>query len=592
MSPQPTKPSITSKIASGVTILLALAALPASATPTTVANIAGDYTGPTTLPAGWSYFYSSQTSGATEYALTPNLALGSATGGTNIGFGTSGGTLNLPGVLGTKIPAAEFEIFTDGHANAPVLGTDLVLHPGPDAATSTIILRYTINAANIAAYGNSASIAGSFRDLVAGGNSIIVSIYHNTTQLFTKTGSATTGTLTQADGTFNISDLTVAANDTISFVLNSNNANWGADESALRGTIALEVPLPANVTNIAAITSPSSVPAGWSYLYSDMASGGTEVAMTPNLALGNGGNSGFGRVASGIFNLPGVIGTQAGAQYEMFLDGDLNAPALGTDLLIHPGPDAANNTVILRYTISAARIAAYGNCASIAGSFRKLIVNGDSVAVSIYHNTTQVFAKPASGSTLTQADGTFNISGLAVAANDTISFVVNANANIASDETALRGTITLENWYGAWARGTFAAPFTDTAKANDPDLDGLSNLMEYAFGIDPTVSSPGLIAYTDAVVTAHGRPTTLAEGGRYYAVFGRRSDHVAAGLTYTVQFSATMTEGEWTDGSATPTQIASDGVIDVMKVPYQNLIITPRGVEKPTFFRMKVTQNP
>jgi len=80
--------------------------------------------------------------------------------------------------------------------------------------------------------------------------------------------------------------------------------------------------------------------------------------------------------------------------------------------------------------------------------------------------------------------------------------------------------------------------------------------------------------------------------GKYYAVFGRRTNHVAAGLTYTVQFSATMAEGEWTDGSATPTQIASDGVIDVMKVPYQNLIITPRGAEKPTFFRMKVTQNP
>ena len=146
--------------------------------------------------------------------------------------------------------------------------------------------------------------------------------------------------------------------------------------------------------------------------------------------------------------------------------------------------------------------------------------------------------------------------------------------------------------YAAWTLGTFAQPFTDTATASDPDNDGLSNLMEYAFGIDPTVSSPGLIAYTGAVVNAHGRPTTLAENGRYYAVFGRRTDHVAAGLTYTVQFSATMAEGEWTDGSATPTQIASDGVIDVMKVPYQNLIITPRGAEKPTFFRMKVTQNP
>ena len=100
--------------------------------------------------------------------------------------------------------------------------------------------------------------------------------------------------------------------------------------------------VPATATTIADIagdyTGPSALPASWSYLYSSQASGGTEVALTPDLALGNGGNSGFGRVAPGIFNLPGVIGTQTGAQYEMFTDGDLNAPALGSDLLIHPGP--------------------------------------------------------------------------------------------------------------------------------------------------------------------------------------------------------------------------------------------------------------
>jgi hypothetical protein len=236
MKPLPTKSSVAPKIAGLVTILLSMAAVTASAA--TIADIAGDYTGPSALPAGWSYFASNQASGGTEIALTPNLALGVATGGTNIGFGTSGGVLNLPGVLGTKIPAAEFEIFPDGDSNAPVLGTDLVLHPGSDGATSTVILRYTISLAQINAFGTTGSIAGSFRDLVnpVGGNSVTVSVYQNSTQLFTKSG--TVGMLTQADGTFNITGLTMAANDTISFALNSNN-EWGADESALRGTIAL-----------------------------------------------------------------------------------------------------------------------------------------------------------------------------------------------------------------------------------------------------------------------------------------------------------------------------------------------------------------
>ena len=206
--------------------------------------------------------------------------------------------------------------------------------------------------------------------------------------------------------------------------------------------------LTANAASVADIagdyTGPSTMPAGWSYLYSNLASGGTEVVLTPNLALGLGGNSGFGRPEGGaIFNLPGVIGTQTGPEYEIFTDGNANVPVLGTDLLLHPGPDAANNTVILRYTISLAQINAFGAAGSIAGSFRDLITGGDSVIVSIYQNATQLFTQTGTGGTLTEANGTFNITGLTMAANDTISFVVNANTNIGADETALRGTIAL-----------------------------------------------------------------------------------------------------------------------------------------------------
>jgi hypothetical protein len=235
MKPQPTQPSAAPKIASLATILLSMAALTANAA--TVADIAGDYTGPSTMPAGWSYLYSNQASGGTEVMLSPNVALGVATGGTNVGFGKTDGTLGTPGVLGTKIPAAEFEIFPDGEANSPVLGTDLLLHPGFDAATTTVILRYTISLAQINAFGTAGSIAGSFRDLVGTtGDSVTVSIYQNAIQLFTQSGTG--ANLTEANGTFNISGLTMAANDTISFAINANGGISG-DETALRGTIAL-----------------------------------------------------------------------------------------------------------------------------------------------------------------------------------------------------------------------------------------------------------------------------------------------------------------------------------------------------------------
>jgi hypothetical protein len=211
-------------------------------------------------------------------------------------------------------------------------------------------------------------------------------------------------------------------------------------------TIFMSMAAMANAAVVADIAgnyiSPASLPANWGYFYSNQASGGSEVALTPDRPIGNGGNRGFGGDAS-FFYLPGLIGTKIVDQYEIFGDGDANVPVLGTDLLLHPGLDAANNTVIIRYTISLADINAFGAVAGIAGSFRNLIPNGDSVTVSIYHNATQLFTQNGSGGILTEANGTFDISGLSVSANDTISFAVNANTNIGADETALRGTIAL-----------------------------------------------------------------------------------------------------------------------------------------------------
>lgn len=129
--------------------------------------------------------------------------------------------------------------------------------------------------------------------------------------------------------------------------------------------------------------------------------------------------------------------------------------------------------------------------------------------------------------------------------------------------------------------------------ASDPDNDGFSNLQEYAFGTDPGVSSSGPITYAAGVVTGHGQPTTqitnITNGVDYRAVFGRRNDYVAAGLTYTVQFSAGL--DIWVDSTDTPTVLASDSTMDAVSVPYPLFITTANGVEKPTFFRVGVSSN-
>jgi autotransporter-associated beta strand protein len=60
--------------------------------------------------------------------------------------------------------------------------------------------------------------------------------------------------------------------------------------------------------------------------------------------------------------------------------------------------------------------------------------------------------------------------------------------------------------YDTWAAGPFANPFTNTAPGVDFDNDGLSNLLEFVLGGDPTISQPGIApsvstSGTDLVVT-------------------------------------------------------------------------------------------
>jgi hypothetical protein len=211
---------------------------------------------------------------------------------------------------------------------------------------------------------------------------------------------------------------------------------------------------------VAGTTAPTAAPSGWAYLSSTAAIGGTESALTAQTGIGNGGNDGFGVVGISAYAVGVLGGIAGGAQYEMFDDGydgnGGNRPlgnegVVGTDLLLQPGAIAGTEYMIARYTFSAADIL-NGTTATIAGSFRELTgktgANSDSIIASVYHNTTSLFSKEggtAAGTDgyLTQADGTFNITGLTVAEGDTVSFVVFGNGNATSDETALNGTITV-----------------------------------------------------------------------------------------------------------------------------------------------------
>jgi hypothetical protein len=157
------------------------------------------------------------------------------------------------------------------------------------------------------------------------------------------------------------------------------------------------------------------------------------------------------------------------------------------------------------------------------------------------------------------------------------------------------GTITLTyelpgSPYTRWADGFLPADVSNPA--GNYDNDALNNLQEFAFGTLPTAST-GAIVYSGGTLSTPGAPGIVSGSGTYSIVFGRRADYVAAGLTYTVQFSADLET--WVDNNDTsnpPVQVATDGTINAMSLPYPGFITTPNGTQEPTFSRVKVELAP
>ncbi|MGD9419249.1 MAG: sulfatase-like hydrolase/transferase [Verrucomicrobiota bacterium JB025] len=192
---------------------------------------AGDYLDETTVPYGWEYLESSEPVGGTEVALTPGLVVGTAG---NTGFAGSGSAA----LLGSAT-AGSFVIDSANTGNGGEQGTDLLVVPDGDSSRDHVIVRYTIDALDVSFGKTRASVTGSFRDLVGGtsDDSIVVHVFHNETQLFAAAGAD--GRLLEADGSFELAGLSVAAGDTISFVVGSNGSAVG-DEAALNASIDFE----------------------------------------------------------------------------------------------------------------------------------------------------------------------------------------------------------------------------------------------------------------------------------------------------------------------------------------------------------------
>jgi fibronectin-binding autotransporter adhesin len=131
----------------------------------------------------------------------------------------------------------------------------------------------------------------------------------------------------------------------------------------------------------------------------------------------------------------------------------------------------------------------------------------------------------------------------------------------------------------AWRYANFGSTSAtgNAADDADPDGDGVSNLAEFAFGLNPTRAGSDVGIRAEA---AGQQP----QDERMRAVFLRRKDHAVVGLDYEVEFSSNLID--WTPSTAIPEVIADEGVLEKVGLPFP---ILPNG-QQGRFFRIQLHQ--
>lgn len=145
--------------------------------------------------------------------------------------------------------------------------------------------------------------------------------------------------------------------------------------------------------------------------------------------------------------------------------------------------------------------------------------------------------------------------------------VTNSGGNVTSASATVTVLTPLQFW-----RLTHFGSIADTGAAAadaDPDGDGLSNLLEYALGLDPATASGG------------GDLTVGVADGNWTYSFARPSDR--SDLTYVVEVSTDLVN--WSTAGVTLSLVSDTGGVATYRATY------PTASADKLFFRLKVTAN-
>lgn len=135
--------------------------------------------------------------------------------------------------------------------------------------------------------------------------------------------------------------------------------------------------------------------------------------------------------------------------------------------------------------------------------------------------------------------------------------------------------LTVIESFASWASG-----LADKTPGGDDDMDGVSNLLEYAFGGDPTSPSLRVAGETTRLLPVFSR-----SGNSHTISYVRRKDAGQRALSYSLTCSTTLLPGSFTDASSLISQTDSSPVNDGFELITHTLTTS----ETERFFRIEVT---
>lgn len=156
----------------------------------------------------------------------------------------------------------------------------------------------------------------------------------------------------------------------------------------------------------------------------------------------------------------------------------------------------------------------------------------------------------------------YRVATLRIASNDT-------------DENPFDVTLTLSsivrmNWRAKWFGNI--NQFGDGADNNDPDRDGVNNVLEFATGSNPTAATPA--------------PGTLVDAGAVVEFTYTRARVALGECTFAVQWNDAISSAGWSSAGVTEVVLSDDGVVQVVKAT------VPRGSGARRFARLHITADP